>query len=242
MRVFCYDSYEAVSRQAANIISAVVVGNPRAVLGLATGSTPVGAYRQLIERYRKGDLDFSEVTTVNLDEYCGLSSKDPQSYRQFMEQNLFCEINIDPARTFLPDGLADDLANECVAYDARIKALGGVDLQLLGIGHNGHIGFNEPSDAFDTGTHVATLSASTIEANARFFERRDQVPTRALTMGLRPILQAKKILLLAYGEEKMDILEKALTGPVTPEVPASILQMHPDLTVIYGPNKLKNLG
>lgn len=225
-----------MSRQAANIISAQVIIKPDCVLGLATGSTPLGTYRQLIEWYNKGDIDFSAVTTVNLDEYVGLDGRDPQSYRYFMDHNLFDHINIDRARTFVPDGCAADLAAEGGAYDARIEALGGIDLQLLGIGQDGHIGFNEPDRYFVKRTHVVELHESTIAANARFFASAADVPRRAITMGMVSILQAKKILLIANGAGKHDILEKAFFGPITPEIPASILQLHPDITVIYSKN------
>jgi len=233
MKLIKVDSYEKLSRQAANIISAQVILKPNAVLGLATGSSPVGTYAQLIKWYEKGDLDFSSVTTVNLDEYCGLSPDNDQSYRYFMDTNLFNHVNVDKKRTNVPNGLAEDLDKECVRYDALIKSLGGIDLQLLGIGHNGHIGFNEPDSAFEKTTHVVELKQSTIDANARFFEDRSQVPTRAITMGIKSIMNARKILLIANGKDKKEILEKALFGPVTPEVPASILQLHPDLTVVY---------
>ena len=233
MRIYKCKNYYEVSRKAANIISAQVIMKPTAVLGLATGSTPVGAYEQLVRWYNKGDLDFSEVTTVNLDEYVGLSPENDQSYRYFMNHNLFAHVNIRKEQTYVPNGLAEDCKAECLAYEARIEALGGIDLQLLGIGGNGHIGFNEPGTAFETMTHIIELKESTRQANARFFESIDQVPTHALTMGLKSIMQAKKILLVAAGSTKAEIIQKALYGPVTPEVPASILQLHPDLTVVY---------
>lgn len=232
MRVYKCKDYYTVSRQAANIISAQIIMKPNAVLGLATGSTPIGTYQQLVRWYEKGDLDFGEVTTVNLDEYLGLPGAHEQSYRYFMNHNLFNLVNIRPEHTFVPDGMAKDTAAQCTAYDALIERLGGIDLQLLGIGKNGHIGFNEPNTAFETMTHVVELKESTIQANARFFASEKDVPTKAITMGLKSIMQAKKILLIANGKAKMDILQKALYGPVTPEIPASILQLHPDLTVI----------
>lgn len=232
MKIIRVDSYEKLSRQAANIISAQVILKPNAVLGLATGSSPIGTYRQLIKWYEKGDIDFSNVTTVNLDEYCGLSPDNDQSYRYFMDTNLFNHINIKKENTNVPSGLAADPAAECARYDALISSLGGIDVQLLGIGHNGHIGFNEPDSAFEKTTHIVELKASTIEANARFFQDKSQVPTSAITMGIKSIMNARKILLIANGKDKKEILEKALFGPVTPEVPASILQLHPDLTVI----------
>ena len=232
MKIIRTNSYEAMSRQAANLISAQIILNPQTVLGLATGSTPIGIYRQLIEWKNKGDLDVSQVTTVNLDEYCGLPPTHEQSYRHFMNMNFFDGIGIDPACTHVPNGMAPDLAAECAAYDKMIAELGGIDLQLLGIGHNGHIGFNEPSDVFEKGTHVVDLKPSTIEANARFFRSSDEVPRQAVTMGIQAIMAAKRIVLAAYGKDKRDILEQALHGPVTPKVPASLLQLHSDLTVV----------
>ena len=237
MRIIKCENYAEVSRKAANIIAAQVIHKPNAVLGLATGSTPIGAYKLLIEQYNNGDLDFSEVTTVNLDEYVGLPAENDQSYRYFMNDNLFNHINIRKDHTFVPNGLAKDVNAECAEYEKRIEELGGIDLQLLGIGGNGHVGFNEPSDAFDTVTHVVELKASTREANARFFASIDEVPTHALTMGLKGIMGAKKVLLVANGPQKAEIVEKAFFGPVTPEVPASILQLHPDVTVIYTASK-----
>ena len=236
MKFIEVDSYQKLSRQAANIISAQVILKPNCVLGLATGSSPLGTYAQLIDWYNKGDVDFSAVTSVNLDEYVGLDGSSDQSYRYFMDHNFFDHINIDKAHTFVPDGRAADLTAECAAYDARLTALGGIDLQLLGIGLDGHIGFNEPADCFDKNTHVVDLDPSTIKANARFFADEKDVPRQAVTLGMVSIMQAKKILLIANGEAKREILEKAFFGPITPAVPASILQLHPDITVIYSKN------
>ena len=236
MRFIKVDTYEELSRKAANLISAQVLSKPDCVLGLATGSSPVGAYKVLIERCAKGDLDFSEVTSVNLDEYVGLDGTNDQSYRYFMNKNLFDHINIDKRKTFVPNGLAEDYNAECEEYDARVKALGGIDLQLLGIGVDGHIGFNEPDSCFTKATHVVDLHESTIQANARFFENEADVPRQAVTMGMMCIMQARKVVLIANGAGKKDIVEKAFFGPITPEVPASILQLHPDLTVIYSEN------
>ncbi len=236
MRFITVKTYEEMSRKAANVISAQVISKPNCVLGLATGSTPVGAYNLLSEWHKAGDLDFSEVTSVNLDEYIGLDGTNDQSYRYFMNTNLFDHINIDKNKTFVPNGKAADMKAECDAYDARIQKLGGIDLQLLGIGLDGHIGFNEPDDVFEKATHVVDLHESTITANSRFFEDESQVPRQAVTMGMLAIMQAKKVLLVANGANKKEILEKALFGPITPQVPASILQLHPDLTVIYSEN------
>ena len=233
MKFITVDTYEKLSRQAANIISAQVILKPDSVLGLATGSSPLGTYKQLIEWYKKGDIDFSKVVSVNLDEYVGLDGASDQSYRYFMNKNFFEHINIDLGNTFVPNGCAVDLAGEGKRYDEHIAELGGIDLQLLGIGLDGHIGFNEPDKYFVKSTHVVDLQESTIKANSRFFANIDEVPRRAITMGMVSIMQAKKILLIASGREKRDILEKAFYGPITPEIPASILQLHPDITVIY---------
>ena len=236
MKFITVDTYEKLSRQAANIISAQVILKPDSVLGLATGSSPLGTYKQLIEWYEKGDIDFSKVTSVNLDEYVGLDCTNDQSYRYFMNKNFFEHINIDLGNTFVPNGCAVDLAGEGKRYDDHIAELGGIDLQLLGIGLDGHIGFNEPDKYFVKSTHVVDLHESTIKANSRFFANIDEVPKRAITMGMVSIMQAKKILLIASGKEKRDILEKAFYGSITPEIPASILQLHSDITVIYSEN------
>lgn len=233
MKIIRATDYYDMSRKAANIISAQVIMKPNCVLGLATGGTPVGTYKQLVEWYNKGDLDFSEVTTVNLDEYRGLPREHPESYWSFMHKNLFDLVNIRPEAIHLPDGTNMDSAAECAHYDEIIRKLGGVDLQLLGIGHDGHIGFNEPGAAFELGTHCVSLTEETIEANKRFFDGDvNQVPKQAYTMGIKTIMQARKVLMVANGAGKADIVKKAFFGPVTPEVPASILQMHPDFTLV----------
>ena len=232
MKIYKAKDYKDMSRKAANIISAQVIMKPNCVLGLATGSTPIGTYDQLVEWYNKGDLDFSEVTTVNLDEYKGLPRTNDQSYYYFMHQHLFDRVNIDPERTNVPNGMEPDAEKECGRYEELIRSLGGVDLQLLGLGHNGHIGFNEPGEAFEKETHCVDLTESTIEANKRFFASADDVPKQAYTMGIKTIMQAKKILIVANGENKADIVERAFFGPVTPEVPASILQLHNDVTLV----------
>ena len=232
MRIIETKDYNDMSKKAANIISAQVIMKPNCVLGLATGSTPIGTYDQLVEWYNKGDLDFSEVTTVNLDEYKGLPRTNDQSYYYFMHQHLFDRVNIDPERTNVPNGMEPDAEKECGRYEELIRSLGGVDLQLLGLGHNGHIGFNEPGEAFEKETHCVDLTESTIEANKRFFASADDVPKQAYTMGIKTIMQAKKILIVVNGENKADIVERAFFGPVTPEVPASILQLHNDVTLV----------
>lgn len=236
MKFIKVDSYDKLSTCAANIIAAQVILKPDCVLGLATGSSPIGTYKKLAEKCDKGELDFSGVTSVNLDEYVGLSGDNDQSYRYFMNNNLFKYININTDNTYVPGGIADDLEAECEAYDNLIDSLGGIDLQLLGIGLDGHIGFNEPDDVFEKNTHVVTLDPSTIDANARFFASKDDVPKKAVTLGMKGIMQAKKVLLIANGKNKEEILQKAFYGPVTPQVPASILQLHPDVTVIYSEN------
>lgn len=233
MKFISVSTYEELSHIAANLIFAQITVKPNSVLGLATGSSPVGVYRELVERYRAKELDFSDVTSVNLDEYVGLSPDHPQSYRRFMQEHLFDHVNIDPARTFVPDGLAKDYDAECAGYDRRIVRLGGIDLQLLGIGVDGHIGFNEPGDCFVPATHVADLDESTVRANARFFASEQDVPRQAISMGIRPIMQARKILLIANGAAKKEVLLRAFDGPVTPSLPASILQLHPDVTVVF---------
>ncbi len=232
MKIYKAKDYKDMSRKAANIISAQVIMKPNCVLGLATGSTPIGTYAQLVEWYNKGDLDFSEVTTVNLDEYKGLPRTNDQSYYYFMHQHLFDRVNIDPERTNVPNGMEPDAEKECGRYEELIRSLGGVDLQLLGLGHNGHIGFNEPGEAFEKETHCVDLTESTIEANKRFFASADDVPKQAYTMGIKTIMQAKKILIVVNGENKADIVERVFFGPVTPEVPASILQLHNDVTLV----------
>lgn len=232
MKIVRAKDYAAMSRKAANIISAQVIMKPHCVLGLATGGTPLGTYAQLIEWYRKDDLDFAEVTTVNLDEYRGIRKDNPQSYWYFMHHNFFDHVNISPERIHLPDGANLDAQAVCEGYDAVIQAVGGIDLQLLGLGRDGHIGFNEPNVAFELGTHCVALTESTIEANQRFFEKKEDVPREAYTMGIKSIMQARKILMVVNGSDKAEIVRKAFFGPVTPEVPASILQMHPDFTLV----------
>lgn len=221
-----------MSRKAANVIAAQIILKPDCVLGLATGSTPVGTYKELIRWYEAGDLDFSDVSSVNLDEYKGLSGDNNQSYRYFMDKNLFEYVNINPERTNVPNGSEEDADKACAAYNELLRSIGGADLQLLGIGHNGHIGFNEPADSFELETHCVALAESTIDANARLFEDKSMVPHYAYTMGIKNIMQAKKVLLLVSGEDKADALYKAVAGPVTPQVPASVLQLHNDVIVI----------
>ncbi len=232
MQFIKVENYEQLNEKAAEIIADVVISKPDCVLGLATGSSPVGTYKKLIEWNKDGKVDFSKVMTINLDEYEGLDGEHDQSYRYFMNDNLFNHINIDKANTFVPNGKAEDIDAECKSYDERINKVG-IDIQLLGIGLDGHIGFNEPDEFFTKETHKVVLDESTIVANARFFESIDDVPKTALTMGMGGIMSAKKVLLIANGQSKKDILEKAFFGPITPKVPASILQLHNDVTVIF---------
>ena len=241
MQIYRAKDYHDMSRKAANIISAQVIMKPSCVLGLATGSTPIGTYRQLIEWYEKGDLDFAHVTSVNLDEYKGLSGDNDQSYRYFMNHNFFSHINIPMERTFVPNGLEKDSDAACAAYNEIMSSCGGIDLQLFGLGHNGHIGFNEPGEAFEKETHCVDLTESTIEANKRFFEKEEDVPRQAYTRGIKNIMQARKILLVVSGEDKADILAQVLEGPITPQVPASILQLHNDVTVVADEAALSKL-
>lgn len=229
--------YTDMSRKAANIVSAQVLLKEDSVLGLATGSTPIGLYKQLIAWQHKDDISFDKVTTVNLDEYRNLSPEDPQSYRHFMNEQFFSQIDIRMENTNVPNSCCADVMRECLRYDAMIENRGGIDLQLIGIGNNGHIGFNEPGEAFIMETHLVDLSPTTIKANARFFDGDEQkVPKQAITMGIKHIMQAKRLLLVASGNAKMEVVKKALSGPVTPRVPASILQLHKDLTVVCCPD------
>ena len=232
MRLIRTKDYDDMSRKAANIIAAQIITKPDCVLGLATGSTPIGTYARLVKQYQEGDLDFSQVTSVNLDEYKGLTKDNDQSYYYFMNDNLFSKVNIDTKRTFLPDGTEADSEKACTEYDQIIASVGGVDLQLLGLGHNGHIGFNEPGTTFEAQTHCVDLTESTIQANKRFFASIEDVPRQAYTMGIGTIMLAKKILVVVSGADKAAIVKKAFFGAITPEVPASVLQLHRDVTVV----------
>lgn len=232
MQIIEARSYDDMSRRAANVIAAQINLKQDSVLGLATGSSPVGTYRSLIERYQAKEIDFAHIKTFNLDEYVGLSPESDQSYRYFMESNLFNHVNIIEDNINFLNGVANDLTAECVRYENRIEELGGIDLQLLGMGHNGHIAFNEPSDRFERATFPVELTQSTIEANKRFFASEDEVPRRALTMGIGTIMQARVIVVVVSGTEKAHIVERALNGPICPEVPASILQLHGNVIFI----------
>lgn len=232
MRIIRAKDYDDMSRKAAAIIASQVIMKPNSVLGLATGSSPIGTYANLVAGYEKGDLDFSGVTTVNLDEYKGLPRDNDQSYYYFMNHHFFSKVNVDPQRTFLPDGTETDSDKACSEYDGIIEGVGGVDLQLLGLGHNGHIGFNEPSTVFKAGTHCVDLTETTIEANKRFFASADDVPRQAYTMGIKTIMQARKILVVVSGKDKAAALKATCFGPITPQVQGSVLQLHGDVIVV----------
>jgi glucosamine-6-phosphate deaminase len=224
--------YETLSKRAAYILASQIILKPASVLGLATGSTPVGTYRELVKIYNEGLISFSRVITINLDEYYGLDKDDEQSYHYFMREHLFNHVDIKDENINIPDGKAVDVEAECRRYENIIEAVGGIDLQLLGIGQNGHIGFNEPGEHFEALTHLVDLTENTIKANARFFSSPEEVPTQAISMGIKSIMGAKKILLLASGEKKAGAVYKMLKGKITPQVPASVLQMHPDVVVL----------
>ncbi|RKW51175.1 MAG: glucosamine-6-phosphate deaminase [Lachnospiraceae bacterium] len=232
MRIICAKDYKEMSEMAADIIGAQVLLKPDAVLGLATGSTPIGTYEELVRRYEAGRLDFSKIKTVNLDEYRGLTRDNDQSYYYFMHSHLFDHININKNNTKVPDGMEPDAIKAGQDYENIIKNYGGIDLQLLGLGNNGHIGFNEPGDEFIDKTHVVDLTESTIEANKRFFASADDVPKQAYTMGIGSIMRAKRVLMIVSGKGKADIVKEAFFGPITPKVPASILQLHNDFILI----------
>lgn len=232
MRILGAKNYDEMSRKAANIISAQVTLNPKSVLGLATGSSPIGLYNHLIKLHGQGDISFSECQAVNLDEYLGLDKNSDQSYAYFMYENLFKHVDIKLENTYIPNGMNTDECAESERYNAVIEKLGGVDIQLLGIGNNGHIAFNEPDDVFAKKTHCVELTQNTIEANARFFDNIDDIPKKAYTMGVQSIMSAKKIVLVASGVGKAEILYQTVAGGITPNVPASVLQLHNDVTII----------
>ena len=233
MKIVVTKDYTEMCKLASRIFAAQITLKPDSVLGLATGSTPVGMYKELIQMYNEGRVDFSHVKTVNLDEYAGLSGDNDQSYRYFMNHNLFDHININKENTSVPCGTAEDLQAECERYEQLVEQTGGVDIQLLGIGNDGHIGFNEPNEAFELGTHCVDLKEETIEANKRFFDgNEDLVPKQAYTMGIKTIMQARKVLVVANGLAKAKAVKAVVSGPVTPECPGSILQMHPDFILV----------
>ena len=232
MRVIIEKDGDAVSRRAARILAEQIRGKPESVLGLATGSTPLGTYEELVRMHRDERLSFSRVTTFNLDEYVGLQPSHPQSYRYFMQRSLFDHVNIDPMRTHVPDGLASDYQAYCRQYEQRIEDAEGIDLQLLGIGRDGHIAFNEPGSSLGSRTRLKTLTGETIRDNARFFEEPEQVPRLAVTMGVGTILESRRCLLLAVGEAKAEAIRATVEGPVTAQVTASALQLHREVLVL----------
>ena len=242
MRILVCKNYDEMSKKAAQIISSQVVLKSDSILGLATGSTPIGMYKNLVDMYNKGEIDFSEVKTFNLDEYYQLPKDNIQSYYYFMHENLFNHINIKKENINIPDGMNEDVNVECANYDEAIKKIGGVDIQVLGIGNNAHIGFNEPNDAFIKNTHLVDLKKSTIEANSRFFDCIDDVPKKAVTMGIGSIFAAKKIMLLASGEGKAEAIYNTVYGDVTPQIPSSILKFHNDVILIIDEAAAKKLN
>ena len=241
MRIVVVDNYEEMSKRAALMITSQVMLKPDSVLGLATGDTPLGMYKELIKLYNKREVDFKEVRTFNLDEYYGIDKENPQSYYNYMNTNLFNTINIARKNINMPDGMAKDVDSSCVNYENKIKELGGIDMQVLGIGGNGHIGFNEPNVNFEAETHLVNLDEETIEANSRFFKSIKDVPVKAISMGIKTIMSSKKITLLANGLNKAKAIEKAVNGKINPNIPASILQLHNDITIIIDKSAASSL-
>lgn len=245
MKVIIKENYDELSKETAKIIKEAILTKPNLVLGLATGSTPIGMYQELIQMYEKGTLDFSKITTFNLDEYFDISTDHPQSYHYYMRKNLFDETNINPKNIYIPDGTTKNVKAFCRDYERAIQETGGIDLQILGIGSDGHIGFNEPGTSLNSRTHLTKLAESTIEDNSRFFEKKEDVPKSAITMGVQTIFEAKKIILLASGEKKAEAIAKTLEGPITPQITASVLQQHPNVIFILdkkAASKLKKYG
>lgn len=234
MKIEIAQNREEVSQLAADKLEQLIKENPQAVigLGLATGSTPIGTYQELIRRYKKGAIDFSQVKTFNLDEYYGLDSEHPQSYHSFMREQLFNHINIKEENIHIPSGTPEDVVQYCRSYEQKIESEGGIDLQILGIGRNGHIGFNEPASELQANTHLVRLAQETIEANARFFNRAEEVPKYAITMGIQSILKASRVLLLATGEGKAEIIQRLVDSGITTDIPASLLKLHPHVTIL----------
>ena len=241
MEIQIVENYGEMSRAAADIFAEVINSNKKCVLGLATGDTPIGTYERLVEDYEAGKLDFSGVTTVNLDEYYPITPDNEQSYRYFMNYHLFDKVNINKANTYVPDGQSKDVAKSCENYEKNIDFLGGIDIQVLGIGRNGHIGFNEPDAALIPFTHVTELTPNTIEANSRFFESEKDVPKQAITMGIQSIFKARKIVVLASGEGKAEAVKRMLGGNISTDCPASLLCLHPDVVIICDKDAAKML-
>lgn len=242
MRVYVVEDYDRLSKKAAQIVASQIRLNPSSVLGLATGSTPLGMYKELIKMHKEEELDFSEIKTFNLDEYYMLNKDNPQSYHSYMYENLFKHVNINRKKIYIPNGMNENIEEECLRYEREIEKAGGIDLQILGIGRNGHIGFNEPDLKFEALTHLVQLDDDTINANSRFFQDLDDVPTKAISMGIKTIMHSRKILLLANGKEKAVAIKNTLTGEIKPEVPASILQLHPDIVVIVDKETAQSLN
>jgi glucosamine-6-phosphate deaminase len=241
MELLVVKNYEEMSKKAASIIASQVVIKPQSILGLATGDTPLGMYKELVEKYNRNEVDFSKVKTFNLDEYYGLEKENSQSYYYYMMNNFFKFINIDKNNVNVPKGTSDDVEEDCLNYEKKIKEAGGIDIQVLGIGVNGHIGFNEPNVNFEAQTHLVELDEKTIKSNARFFNSIDEVPKKAISMGIKTILQSKKIILLATGESKAEAIYNTLYGKISPEIPSSILQLHQDVTIILDEEAAKKL-
>lgn len=232
MKIYKLKDYKSLSEKAAQIIASQLILKPNSVLGLATGSTPEGLYKELISLYESKIIDFKDVTTFNLDEYYGMHRHNPQSYYYYMRKNLLDHINIEKESIHIPNGLASNVEKHCKEYEANIKLAGGIDFQILGVGRNGHIGFNEPADEYVAETHLVHLQEETIEDNSRFFENLEDVPNKAISMGIKTIMDAKKILFIANGEGKAKAVYDSIKGPITPKVPASIIQLHKDVTVV----------
>lgn len=242
MKIIIVKDEKAMSNEAARIIGRRIIEKPDIVLGLATGGTPVGTYNNLIRYYEEGLISFNKVTSFNLDEYIGLDKKSPMSYVHFMQDKLFSKVDMDEKKWFIPQGICENTEKECLDYEKKIKKAGGIDLQLLGIGVNAHIGFNEPGTDFGSRTQIVDLTQETIESNARYFYSKEEVPTQAISMGLRTIMEAKEILLLANGASKAEAIKHTVEGPITPDVPASVLQLHPNVTLIIDEEAAKELN
>jgi len=232
LRIIRVDDYEEMSKKAASMVASQIILKNDSVLGLATGDTPIGMYKELIKLYNDKQIDFSDTKSFNLDEYYGLSDDNAQSYHYYMMHNLFNYVNIKRENINILSGIAENIEKECSSYDDKIKKSGGIDIQVLGIGVNGHIGFNEPSVNFEAGTHLVKLDKKTIQSNSRFFKSMDEVPKSALSMGIKTIMQSKVIVLLANGESKAEAIYKTVKGKICPEVPASILQLHNNVNII----------
>ncbi|PKM77162.1 MAG: glucosamine-6-phosphate deaminase [Firmicutes bacterium HGW-Firmicutes-15] len=241
MRIIMAENFEEMSKKAAAIVRSQIILKPDCVLGLATGDTPMGMYQELIKMYENQEVDFSEITIFNLDEYCSLNRENAQSYYYYMHHNFLKYVNVKEENTHIPNGIALDIDEECRNYEGQIKNKGGIDLQVLGIGANGHIGFNEPDINFEAETHLVKLDKMTIEANSRFFSSKDKVPTMAISMGIKTIMQSRMLILLANGEPKADAIYKTIKGKICPEIPASIIQLHPNATMVIEKNAAKLL-